>query len=74
MARRAAPPSALPTAGPSDRVWPPFRGGLLRWAEEIGAPVLVTALDQLADQHGSRFVPSPSLRARAAANARFHAA
>jgi 3-hydroxyacyl-CoA dehydrogenase / enoyl-CoA hydratase / 3-hydroxybutyryl-CoA epimerase len=54
--------------------WPPFRGGLLRWADEVGAPALVTALDRLADAHGARFVPSPEMRRRAAANARFHAA
>jgi len=53
--------------------WPPFRGGLLRHADAVGAPALVTRIDRLTDQLGTRLTPPTSLRERAARNARFHA-
>jgi 3-hydroxyacyl-CoA dehydrogenase/enoyl-CoA hydratase/3-hydroxybutyryl-CoA epimerase len=41
--------------------FPPFRGGLLRHADEIGVPILVDRLSRLADAHGERFRPSAAL-------------
>lgn len=37
--------------------FPPFRGGLCRWADEEGLAKLVRELLHLADRHGSRFAP-----------------
>lgn len=38
--------------------FPPFRGGLLRYADEIGVPVVADRLSRLADAHGERFRPA----------------
>jgi 3-hydroxyacyl-CoA dehydrogenase/enoyl-CoA hydratase/3-hydroxybutyryl-CoA epimerase len=38
--------------------FPPFRGGLLRYADEIGVPVVADRLSRLADAHGGRFRPA----------------
>ncbi len=38
--------------------FPPFRGGLLRHADEIGVPVVADRLSRLADAHGGRFRPA----------------
>jgi 3-hydroxyacyl-CoA dehydrogenase/enoyl-CoA hydratase/3-hydroxybutyryl-CoA epimerase len=46
--------------------FPPFRGGLCRWADATGLDSLVTALERLAVQAGARFTPSEPLRALAA--------
>ncbi len=46
--------------------FPKAQGGILRWAENFGLGALVRALDRLAETHGSRFSPSPWLRALAA--------
>ncbi|MGH7447480.1 MAG: 3-hydroxyacyl-CoA dehydrogenase NAD-binding domain-containing protein, partial [Longimicrobiales bacterium] len=35
--------------------FPPFRGGLLRWADSIGMPQVLLRLEQLQAQHGARF-------------------
>jgi 3-hydroxyacyl-CoA dehydrogenase/enoyl-CoA hydratase/3-hydroxybutyryl-CoA epimerase len=45
--------------------FPPFRGGLLRHADTLGAAKVVKRLDKLAAAHGPRFQPCDSLRARA---------
>jgi 3-hydroxyacyl-CoA dehydrogenase/enoyl-CoA hydratase/3-hydroxybutyryl-CoA epimerase len=45
--------------------FPGFRGGLLRYADEVGIAVLVDRLSRLADAHGERFRPAGSLRDRA---------
>ena len=37
--------------------FPPFRGGPLRHADDLGAARLVGELERLAERHGSRFVP-----------------
>jgi 3-hydroxyacyl-CoA dehydrogenase/enoyl-CoA hydratase/3-hydroxybutyryl-CoA epimerase len=42
--------------------FPPFRGGPLRYADEIGVPILVDRLKRLADAHGDRFRPADSLQ------------
>ena len=45
--------------------WPPFRGGLLRWADGVGAGRIAGRLDEWAAAVDPRFAPSPALRERA---------
>ncbi|MDX1660655.1 MAG: 3-hydroxyacyl-CoA dehydrogenase NAD-binding domain-containing protein [Gemmatimonadota bacterium] len=45
--------------------WPPFRGGLMRWADEVGVPRIVDRLDEWAGAVAPRFEPSDALRERA---------
>ncbi|MGH7470282.1 MAG: 3-hydroxyacyl-CoA dehydrogenase NAD-binding domain-containing protein [Longimicrobiales bacterium] len=45
--------------------FPPFRGGLLRYADSIGLDRLVIRLEQLTRDHGERFQPAEFLRERA---------
>jgi 3-hydroxyacyl-CoA dehydrogenase/enoyl-CoA hydratase/3-hydroxybutyryl-CoA epimerase len=52
--------------------FPPFRGGLLRYADAIGIDHLVTRLEDLALQHGMRFQPSEPLLAMRRRDGRFH--
>jgi 3-hydroxyacyl-CoA dehydrogenase / enoyl-CoA hydratase / 3-hydroxybutyryl-CoA epimerase len=47
--------------------FPPFRGGLLRYADARGLDTIVARLEALATRHGERFAPAPLLRERAAA-------
>lgn len=57
--------------------FPPFRGGLCRWADQQGLPQIVATLERLEGAAGDRFRPSDALRATAAAGgfyARFGAA
>ena len=51
--------------------FPPFRGGLLRYADSIGLDKVVARLDELAAKHGKRFQPYEGLRKRAASGGRF---
>ncbi|MFN8177044.1 MAG: 3-hydroxyacyl-CoA dehydrogenase NAD-binding domain-containing protein [bacterium] len=41
--------------------FPPFRGGLVRWARSVGEDELRRGLDALAALHGPRFAPADSL-------------
>jgi 3-hydroxyacyl-CoA dehydrogenase/enoyl-CoA hydratase/3-hydroxybutyryl-CoA epimerase len=41
--------------------FPPFRGGLLRWARTVGEADTRRRLDALAGRHGARFVAAPGL-------------
>ena len=41
--------------------FPPFRGGLLRWADTRGARGILDGLVELTERHGQRFAPAPSL-------------
>jgi len=41
--------------------FPPFRGGLLRYADTLGAAAVVEQLDGLVRSCGERFLPAPSL-------------
>lgn len=41
--------------------FPPFRGGLLRYADSLGAPTVLGQLQDLAARHGPRFAPAPPL-------------
>ena len=54
--------------------FPPFRGGLLRFADAIGPAVLVDRLARLADAHGERFRPAQLLRDMVRAESRFYPA
>ncbi|MFQ5678987.1 MAG: 3-hydroxyacyl-CoA dehydrogenase NAD-binding domain-containing protein [Gemmatimonadota bacterium] len=51
--------------------FPPFRGGLLRWADSEGLPRIVERLDELEARHGARFSPAPLLRELAEEGRRF---
>ena len=42
--------------------FPPFRGGILRYADTLGAPEVVERLSELAARLGPRFSPAPLLR------------
>ena len=52
--------------------FPPFRGGLLRWADTLGMLEIQRRLESLAQQHGRRFEPAPLIRAYAAAGRSFY--
>ena len=54
--------------------FPPFRGGLLRYADAIGPAVMVDRLARLADAHGERFRPAQLLRDMVRAESRFYPA
>lgn len=41
--------------------FPPFRGGLLRYADELGIDYVVNTLNRFKDLYGERFTPSPLL-------------
>jgi 3-hydroxyacyl-CoA dehydrogenase/enoyl-CoA hydratase/3-hydroxybutyryl-CoA epimerase len=45
--------------------FPPFHGGLLRWADSIGMTHILQRLEQLRAQHGIRFEPAGLIRERA---------
>lgn len=42
--------------------FPPFRGGLLRYADSVGLSSIVTSLEALEKKYGMRFKPSDALR------------
>ncbi len=52
--------------------FPPFRGGVLRYADSLGSFRVVTSLDELAARLGTRFQPAPLLREMAKSGAGFH--
>lgn len=52
--------------------FPPFRGGLLRYADALGIPVLADRLSRLADAHGERFRPAQMLRDMVREERRFY--
>lgn len=51
--------------------FPPFRGGLLKWADSRGAPEILDRLKELEQAHGPRFAPAPGLVALAEAGGSF---
>ena len=51
--------------------FPPFRGGLLRWADVEGLPQIHEALSLYADSLGTRFAPAPLLGRMAKHNRTF---
>jgi 3-hydroxyacyl-CoA dehydrogenase / enoyl-CoA hydratase / 3-hydroxybutyryl-CoA epimerase len=52
--------------------FPPFRGGLLRYADARGLDDVVARLESFEARLGPRFEPAPLLRERAAAGRGFH--
>jgi 3-hydroxyacyl-CoA dehydrogenase/enoyl-CoA hydratase/3-hydroxybutyryl-CoA epimerase len=52
--------------------FPPFRGGLLRHADEVGIPIIVDRLERLADAHGDRFRPALCLQEMVPRQDRFY--
>jgi 3-hydroxyacyl-CoA dehydrogenase/enoyl-CoA hydratase/3-hydroxybutyryl-CoA epimerase len=53
--------------------FPPFRGGLLRYADALGADRVFTRLDDLAERLGPRFAPAETLRLQANTRKGFYA-
>jgi 3-hydroxyacyl-CoA dehydrogenase/enoyl-CoA hydratase/3-hydroxybutyryl-CoA epimerase len=53
--------------------FPPFRGGLCRWADREGLASAIATLERLESAVGDRFRPSEALRATAAAAGGFYA-
>ncbi len=54
--------------------FPPFRGGLLRYADRIGVKYVVDTLRRFEAKHGARFTPSPALERLAASGKGFYEA
>jgi 3-hydroxyacyl-CoA dehydrogenase len=54
--------------------FPPFHGGLLRWADATGLPRVRSLLEELTGRFGSRFEPAPTIRRLADARGSFYAA
>ncbi|HEX9986538.1 MAG TPA: 3-hydroxyacyl-CoA dehydrogenase NAD-binding domain-containing protein [Thermoanaerobaculia bacterium] len=54
--------------------FPPFRGGLLRYADSIGSKQIVAKLDDLAKRVGPRFTPNAPLRRLAESGRTFYQA
>jgi len=52
--------------------FPPFRGGLLRYADRLGLPYILARLDDLAQKHGKRFLVTLALRKRAERDGKFY--
>ena len=54
--------------------FPPFRGGLLRWADSLGADTILTRLNRFRDLHGMRFEPAPLIAQLAQEESSFYKA
>lgn len=52
--------------------FPPFRGGLLRYADELGSEYIVQELEVYKSRYGERFTPSIALTNMAKSNRRFY--
>ena len=52
--------------------YPPFRGGPLRYIDDLGAAKVVSVLRQLEGQYGARFNPAPTLVELAERGGRFY--
>ena len=52
--------------------FPPFRGGLLRYADSLGFQTLTENLRKYEKRFGIRYEPSPALLARAARRESFY--
>jgi 3-hydroxyacyl-CoA dehydrogenase/enoyl-CoA hydratase/3-hydroxybutyryl-CoA epimerase len=52
--------------------FPPFRGGLLRYADSLGLPYVLARLDELSSRHGRRFLPAEPLKRRARDDGKFY--
>jgi hypothetical protein len=51
--------------------FPPFRGGLLRYADDFGLPAVQARLKELAGRLGPRFTPAPAIERLAPSGGRF---
>src|SRR5437762_4906071 len=54
--------------------FPPFRGGLLRYADALGTPYILARLDELSSRHGARFLATAPLRRLAERDGKFYEA
>ena len=54
--------------------FPPFRGGLLRYADSIGLANIVARLEEFATKYGKRFAPTDALRKLASRGTTFYEA
>jgi 3-hydroxyacyl-CoA dehydrogenase/enoyl-CoA hydratase/3-hydroxybutyryl-CoA epimerase len=52
--------------------FPPFRGGLLRYADSLGAKTVVERLRKYEARFGARYAPSPAILARAEHDQQFY--
>jgi 3-hydroxyacyl-CoA dehydrogenase/enoyl-CoA hydratase/3-hydroxybutyryl-CoA epimerase len=52
--------------------FPPFRGGLLRYADSLGTTYICDQLEMLSAKNASRLKPSTPLRSMAKANRKFY--
>jgi 3-hydroxyacyl-CoA dehydrogenase/enoyl-CoA hydratase/3-hydroxybutyryl-CoA epimerase len=52
--------------------FPPFRGGLLRYADVVGARTIVERLTEYQKRYGARYEPAPALLKRAEKNEKFY--
>jgi 3-hydroxyacyl-CoA dehydrogenase/enoyl-CoA hydratase/3-hydroxybutyryl-CoA epimerase len=52
--------------------FPPFRGGLLRYADSLGVPYIVARLDEFSTRHGSRYTATAPLRKLAERGGKFY--
>lgn len=64
-------PDAVDLAMVMGTGFPPFRGGLLRWADAEGIRTIYEALSEYADTLGNRFAPAPLLALMAEQNRTF---
>lgn len=53
--------------------FPPFKGGLLRYADSVGLDKVVAELDRLSQKYGARMKPSEALKKRASGSRKFYA-
>jgi 3-hydroxyacyl-CoA dehydrogenase/enoyl-CoA hydratase/3-hydroxybutyryl-CoA epimerase len=54
--------------------FPPFRGGLLRYADGLGVPYILARLDELSSKVGPRFRPNEPLKRMAERDVKFYQA
>jgi len=52
--------------------FPAFRGGLMRYADTLGAKIILRTLENLASQYGERFAPSELIKEMAQKNDTFY--
>ena len=52
--------------------FPPFRGGLLRYADALGGPYILARLDELSTKVGPRFRPNEPLKRLAGRDGKFY--
>src|SRR5206468_12797722 len=52
--------------------FPPFRGGPLRYADDLSAERVVADLERLAERYGTRFAPSDVLQEQARRGTKFY--